>query len=498
MACQVHPLLLVRIHILGGVVMENLLTRWLMERFPEVDAKSFYRFIFPVGELDAKNAMTKGKYTGIVCHIGTNERVADVSEYKRRPKVKRYTLTDDLEAVDDAVQSNDFCICRPLSYAGKSASAENARMLYAIAVDVDRLKANNMHPIGLAALWERHIQSVKRIPKPTFIVSSGTGLHLYYVLENPMPLFRDIAFELQEYKRELTRLIWHDTVVDIRYGYEVQQEGIYQGFRMPGTITKNGGRVKAFLTGERVTMEYLNSFVGSEYKAKRAAEQKRRKIHLKEAAEKWPEWYERRIVQGEPRGAWAVNRSLYEWWKRKILEGATVGHRYYCCMMMAIYAKKCSVYDAQHNPNPVTREELERDCIELLEHMEQLTNSEDNHFGLDDIQDALEAFDDRWITYPRWAIEYKTGIAVPQNKRNGRKQKTHLRIARNTLEILNEEQGKTKQGRKSQKETVQQWRASNPEGKKADCIRETGLSKPTVYKHWKEMDKQKVETLEKI
>ena len=33
-------------------------------------------------------------------------------------------------------------------------------------------------------------------------------------------------------------------------------------------------------------------------------------------------------------------------------------------------------------------------------------------------------------------------------------------------------------------ETVKEYRRENPEAKKADCIRETGLDKKTVYKYW--------------
>jgi len=33
---------------------------------------------------------------------------------------------------------------------------------------------------------------------------------------------------------------------------------------------------------------------------------------------------------------------------------------------------------------------------------------------------------------------------------------------------------------------VTDWRKQNPDGKKADCIRDTGLSKHTVYKWWAE------------
>jgi len=466
----------------------NVLSAWLAERFPEVTARDFYRYIFPAGELDTKGAMTKGKYTGVICRIATDKKHWDEKKHRYKTKVYRYTLTDELDAIDEATASDDFCICRPLSYVGKQATADHARMLYAIAVDVDKLRFGDMgEPYGLINLWKNHIQKVKRIPKPTFIVSSGTGLHLYYVIDKPIALYADAAFELQEFKRALTRVIWHDTIVDIKSVLDIQQEGIYQGFRMPGTVTKNGDRARAFQTGKRVTMEYLNGFVEGFYKARKTAErQGRRKTHTKlaEAAEKYPEWYERRIVRGEPRGAWAVNRRLYDWWKEQIIKGATVGHRYYCCMMLAVYARKCGQYDAKHNPNPVTQEELEADCIGLLDHMEGLTDDEKNHFGMDDIQDALEAYEDKWVTYPRAAIEYRTAIAIPANKRNGRKQDLHLKIARNTLAVLNEESGEAKQGRKSKLDIVRSWRATHPDGRKVDCIRDTGLSRRTLDKHW--------------
>ena len=462
--------------------MRNVLTEWLEDNFQEVEPREFYRGIFPPGELERKGEFRKGKYTGIMVAISDDRDI-----YGKR-KVYRYNITDDLEAIDVAVASNDFCLCSPLSYAGKKRTAENARMLYAIAVDLDKVRIVRGTPFGLENLWYKHIEEVKRIPRPTYIVSSGTGLHLYYVLEQPLPLFQNVAYELQEYKRELTRLVWHDTVVDIKSSAEIQQEGIYQGFRMPGTITKNGGRARAFLTGNKVSMEYMNSFVSSFYKAVKAESVKKRgKIPLAEAKEQYPDWYEKRVVRGEKRGVWAVNRNLYEWWKRKILEGAQVGHRYYCMMMLAIYAQKCSYYDEKRNPNPVSQEELEKDCFELLEYMEKLTVSEDNHFGEDDILDALEAFQERWTTYPREAIEYRTAISIPANKRNGQTQEEHLEEARAIRDIRARRRGEkwdAHNGRKSKKDIVKEWRLANPDGIKADCIRETKLAKMTVYKHW--------------
>ena len=42
----------------------------------------------------------------------------------------------------------------------------------------------------------------------------------------------------------------------------------------------------------------------------------------------------------------------------------------------------------------------------------------------------------------------------------------------------------------NKKEMVLRWRRFNPEGRKIDCQRETGLSKPTVLKWWNEADEQ--------
>jgi hypothetical protein len=41
-------------------------------------------------------------------------------------------------------------------------------------------------------------------------------------------------------------------------------------------------------------------------------------------------------------------------------------------------------------------------------------------------------------------------------------------------------------GRPDKAKIVEEWQESHPDGKKADCIRDTGLSKPTVYRWWKE------------
>ena len=469
----------------------NELTAFLEQYYDEIEPKEFYRGIFPEGELQKKGELRSDessvyKYNGIIVSV-TGKKKPD-----GKPLIKRYTVTDDLETIDQVCGVDDFSLMSPISYVGKQRSADNARYMYAIAVDLDKIRIENGVPVGLISLLERHIDLAERIPKPTYIVSSGTGLHLYYVLETPIALYPETAKRLQIFKHDLTDLIWHDTICDIKSKKDIQQEGIYQGFRVVGTITKRGDRTRAFQIGDPVSMEYLNEYINNEDHRITDFSYKRKGLSLQEAKEKFPDWYEKRVVNKERQGAWHVSRNLYDWWKKQILEGATVGHRYHCMTMLAIYAQKCSMYDPKHNPHPVTQEELERDAWELYDHMESLTVSEDNHFMTDDVLGALQSFDEKWIVYPRRAVEYKSGISMPANKRNGQNQKDHLEEARAIRDIRSRRRGEAwdaHNGRKDQAEKVIQWRLDHPDGKKADCIRETGLSKPTVYKWWDEIKK---------
>ena len=40
------------------------------------------------------------------------------------------------------------------------------------------------------------------LPRPTYIVGSGTGLHLYFVFERPIPLFRSTCKGIRAFKKK--------------------------------------------------------------------------------------------------------------------------------------------------------------------------------------------------------------------------------------------------------------------------------------------------------
>lgn len=431
--------------------------------FINIDYMSFYRDIFPVGSFEKKGMYEDEKANGIIVEV-TDEYIGE------KQKVLRHTLTDELEKLDEVVKRDNFCIMSPISYIGKSRQSKNARFMYAMAIDLDGVTSIKRFNFLMEQInhGDGMIGFVWGLPRPTYIVSSGTGLHLYYVFEQPIPLLKTVVKELEKLKRRLTWQAWTQGSSELHDS--VQYESLFQGFRIVGTATKSGSRAKAYKTGKKVTIEYLNKFVPEEYQSKDFAYKS--KLSLEEAKKKYPEWYQKRIVEKRPRETWTCKVDLYNWWIRKIHEGATQGHRYWCVMTLATYAKKCGVsYD-----------KLFADSVSMLDFL----NSKGDEFTLNDIMRALEAYNDNYITYPIDAIVTKTDIKIEKNKRNYRKQKQHLKIARFARDLNYEDPNGwiNKSGRPTAQAKVIQWQKEHPNGKKADCIRETGLSKPTVYKWW--------------
>ena len=193
-------------------------------------------------------------------------------------------------------------------------------------------------------------------------------------------------------------------------------QGIMQGFRIIGSQTKLGKDypVVAFRYGSHVTLDYLVNSIPDVIKERTNARAVLKKglLPLEEAKKKYPDWYERRIVRGEPKGRWVVKRDLYDWWLRRIRTEIKVGHRFYAIMTLAIYAKKCNIDE----------DELREDAYSLLDLYEGKTDNATNHFTEDDIVCALEMYNEDYVTFPRHDIEKISGIPVQPNKRNYQKQ----------------------------------------------------------------------------
>lgn len=439
--------------------------QFLHDAFEEIHPYYFYRALFPVGELDGEGEFTKGKYTAIAVRVKDNGKVC------------RYSVCDDLYVVDDLKYCNDFCIMSPVSYAGKSQRQANARKLYAVVFDLDGLMVTDDGQSKSLMNLFSHIE-LGLLPKPSHVVFSGTGVHLYYMLQKPLPLFANVLKSLQNYRTCLVPKLWNPYISSL--SEKPQYESVTQGFRMVGTVSKNGRTVRAFEVGGKVSVEYLNEFAdpGFEIADVKYISETPKSV----AKEKWPEWYQSRIVDGSPRGSWVVKRDLYDWWKRKIESGATVGHRYFCIMALAVYARKCAV----------PYEELERDALHLVPFLNALDKTGSQPFTAEDVVKALEAYDASYLTFPRHTIEELTGVEIPPNKRNGRTREAHMKRVNAMIDFdisMGEDDVRYHGGAPTKKDLIKSYAAEHPEANHSEIARALGVSRPTVIK-WLKDDEQ--------
>ena len=116
-------------------------------------------------------------------------------------------------------------------------------------------------------------------------------------------------------------------------------------------------------------------------------------------------------------------------------------------------------------------------------------DTEDNRFTEEDVECALQIYLDKDISfnYKRDFIQNKSGIEIPVNKRNGRSLSNHIAMVNETRSfrkhVLREDEY-ANSGRPSKEMIVKRWRMEHPDGSKNACMRDTGLTKPTVYKWW--------------
>lgn len=491
------------------------------------DFASFYRFIFPEGFLEHPGLQVDwdepggGHPNAIVIEITNDTRTVTTKKGKQveRPVIHRHTLTDNLDGlfdddgglgelgalVGESMAHNTTMFVAPVSYFGKDRHAKNARFLHAFTIDLDGVEATNLKNL-LKQIGNGHDQNVSRraaLPQPSAIVNSGTGVHLYYVLDRPIPLVPKVIPFLQKVKRMLIDLVWNGLTSNIE---DRQYQGIYQSFRMVGTPTKlNGKGEGAKLVSKyeavafryeqpvgkpwRVSIDYLLSYLGLHADKETMAEldELRRtggRTPIERAKKLWPEWYQRRVIDGEPRGRWQANRAVYDWWLGLIsdISNITYHHRYWCIRELAAYADKCGI----------SEEELEEDAYGLVELYDTLTEDPDNHFTADDVAAALEGYGDGSIhRHSTEGIRRRTKIQFSDNKRNGRPQDVHLARAR-LLQQFDDPDGnwRNKNGRPvgsgTKRDLVRKFASEHPDMSHSQMAKELGISRPTVIKWLKD------------
>lgn len=427
----------------------------------EVSAMDVYGDIFNLGENEIQRRNEpSGEF-----------KANPVAYWKNKEQKKghyRIMFDDTFEETLKELQEADFNILNGITYFGRKNVQENASKMYAMIIDydgvTDKLLNNFLHG---AFLKEFDIY-----PVPNYIALSGHGVHLYYLFEEPIPLYPNIKMQLKAFKYALIEKIWNMYTSEEEHK---QFQGINQGFRAIGGKTKiDGVRVRAFrLNTHPYSLTELGRYIPEESRVDESKLWKESTMSLAEARKKYPEWYERKVLNKEPRGYWQCKDDLYKWWIRKIKEGATYRHRYFNIMCLAIYGVKCGK----------SYEEVEADALALVPFLNGINPAEP--FTEQDVYSALECFDMRYCTFPIDDIVKVSGISIEKNKRNGRKQILHLELARNNKAILKKHGELKQEGRPSTEERIREYLLFNPNARKCDVIKDLGIDKKTCYKWWK-------------
>ena len=433
------------------------------------------------------------RYNPIIFYRGKNKQGKITNNH-------RVVLRDDWETME-WIEGRSFAIMSPVTYVGRNMNAKSARYLYAFTIDLDGVDLRHLEELFAQMTFKfevnvKHGLPYENIPMPNIIVNSGHGLHLYYIMRDPIPLYEENIKILNQFKFCLTNVVWsgHTSMLTKR-----QYQGIFQGFRLPFTKTKFGEIITAWeledvplqtmenlyrwfgRPGDRVlTEEEINS-ISSRHVYDPTG------VTREEAARRWPEWYARRIVEKKKIGKkWHIKRDLYEWWMQTLLtsrDDIKEHHRYWCILALVAYAVKCDI----------PRDEVYSDALALVPILDSVAAAPDNPFTAEDVEDAMRAYDECYCNWPKHIIRRTTQLFIPERRRNGRKQDFHLALARNTRDFVaklngkkwDENNGRKKATIESSKhaDVVKEWCEQHPGNhNKSECARDTGLSRPTVIK----------------
>ena len=448
----------------------NELFEYLRGQYETVNGYEFYKDLFPNNENQGEMNTDFSQPNAI--YLYQDEKDQDSERTFRRRIMLKDTWEEDYM---EFVEGNPMTLCSGLTYRGRKNQLENAQQMNALIFDLDSVGIKELNT--LFKRFDENPEWIRTLPRPTYVSISGSGLHLYYFLEEPVDLFPNIKDQFRELKHMLTFRLWEyrETTKE----ENIQYQGINQGFRMIGSLNKKYNLpVIAFKTGERVSVDYLNSY--NHDKTKHVDVQKRffTEHTLEESQIKFPEWYQKVIIEGnKERKNWTVNRALYDWWKKKIPE-IKGGHRYYFLMVLVIYGVKCNI----------PKKEVEKDLYELYEIVKKVQH--EHELSIEDVEAALDVYDPAYNNFPIDVIVEKTGIQIQKNKRNHRSQKAHLERARAVQEIdyPNAEwrnlEGRPK-GTGTKEKLVKDFIKENSEASPTEIAIKLGISRSTVYKYLK-------------
>lgn len=458
--------------------------------FDEVNPFTFYETVFS----------DKDIYTDTcIVSYGSNEKMPLVKSNPIEKTTKVLTIE---EMITSSVEYGNVYVA-PASFFRNCNITKCLKSLYAIVVDFDGDKRGVSVDL-LKWLLERIFVNEDDLPSPTFVTNSGKGLHLFWVFDKPVPMFNENKRTMSELYKAI-----HQKLAD--YNAKPQKHHFAQAYRVVGSRTKLNKTTTAFRTGEVLPAETLLKDFGIEKNLIWSEGEKKEKMEPSESMLKLAENIEKTLgVVCENKDDWdyvhtyisenkkafsetfKLNQSerfrknegtgwgspiWYATMKDRIIKDTPEGNRYTSLMALTVIGYKCNI----------PFETVKKDIDDIIIKWQMRPKSFEVRFH-EEYRDRIDnMYSEKFKKVRKVQLEEWLGFKMTSSsKRNGRKRAEHIKLMNFVRDELNQNKTWNKEGngRKPKKDIVQQWREEHPDGRKADCIRDTGLTKPTVYKWW--------------
>lgn len=356
-----------------------------------------------------------------------------------------------VDAVVMAENRNDVLIGAS-TYFNNWISKRSCRDVYGLIIDYDNAYSG---PLLKALQDDWKSANGEPFAKPTYIVNSGSGLHLYFIFTEPIPHYEAQSEDIDALYRQLA-------IQQSRRVYVQRQvQWFGQDFRAAGGLNKYGWRNTVFKIGDKWDPDKLGEAVGLEG------------VHFIRYGEPRKQKAKPRKKSKKKRTGWMTNRAFYDYTLKNCRDKTHEGNRYMSMCALSVIAYKCNVPE----------DELEADLKALLPiynkgAVRKVKESE--------IKAAMKMYNNRAFVTQRNSLENWIGWEYKPIKRNGRTRTEHLKRARAVQAIdYPEGEWRNKSGSPSKRDLVEQWQLQHQDGRKCDAIRDLHIDRKTVSKYWK-------------
>lgn len=398
--------------------------RTMLQSWNEKEALLHSAYRTPVDPVAYMEALFHGQDHPRAC-VWTSE--------KRGKKTHWYTNTEQM--LEEVSVRHDAAVC-PAEFFHKVRRTSMLKSLHALTLDLD-----SVEPTDLQELLNHAFMGLT----PTYLVNSGSGVHLVYLFTAPVACYnwaKTLLTEVHTRLKEKFSVPWAMYHVDTI-------PSLVQVYRVVGSRTKLGQTASAYLVGNAWDVASLAATVGVTWE-KPVSSPHRTKGWIKDTEKV------KTLPSGRP--------SFYQSVLKGITEKTDVGHRHMSMFALAVIAVKCRI----------SHERLHSDLKALQSHFNETSSQLINDREIDNILATLDAKKAKSVTgetlekWLGWTFERKT-------KRNHRSREEHLSLV-------------AEKKRTQSATAVQDYLTEHPGASISEVAKRLGMSRNTVTKYYRMPD----------